>query len=215
MSNTGELNARSFLSMQVSYILHPNVAILDQFQTTSDAIKLMKDRSIRSVLVTDTKKEVIGLVSKTDILYRVLALHKSPARVTLEEIMTTPIISIPPSMSIADALSVMEKHVIRQVAVSSGNKVYGLISRDDIIVKMEKALVETVNAFKVESPLCIMSPFASTSLTEKKATLICPQCSNEFHDKELLAKHVKEIHPISTTDTESKSSNDKTSSTYH
>jgi CBS domain-containing protein len=214
MSNTGELNARSFLTMQVSYILHPNVAILDQFQTTSDAIKLMKDRSIRSVLVTDTKKEVIGLVSKTDILYRVLALHKSPARVTLEEIMTTPIISIPPSMTIADALSVMEKHVIRQVAVSSGNKVYGLISRDDIIVKMEKALVETVNALKVESPLCIMSPFASTSLTEKKSTLICPHCSNEFHDKGLLAKHVKEIHPISTSDTESKSLDDK-SSTYH
>ena len=71
MSNAGEINTRSFLTMQVSNILHPNVAILDQFQTTSDAIKLMKDRSVRSVLVTDTKKEVIGLVSKTDILYRV------------------------------------------------------------------------------------------------------------------------------------------------
>jgi signal-transduction protein with cAMP-binding, CBS, and nucleotidyltransferase domain len=209
MSNAGEINTRSFLTMQVSNILHPNVAILDQFQTTSDAIKLMKDRSVRSVLVTDTKKEVIGLVSKTDILYRVLALRKSPARVTLEEIMTTPIISIPPSMSVADALSVMEKHVIRQVAVSSGNKVYGLISRDDIIVKMEKALV-TVNAFKVESPLCIMSPFASTSLTEKKSTLICPHCNDEFHDKELLANHVKAIHPISTGDIESNSSTDKT-----
>jgi CBS domain-containing protein len=210
MSNAGEINTRSFLTMQVSNILHPNVAILDQFQTTSDAIKLMKDRSVRSVLVTDTKKEVIGLVSKTDILYRVLALRKSPARVTLEEIMTTPIISIPPSMSVADALSVMEKHVIRQVAVSSGNKVYGLISRDDIIVKMEKALVETVNAFKVESPLCVMSPFASTSLTEKKSTLICPHCNNEFHDKELLANHVKAIHPISAGDIKSNSTRDKT-----
>jgi CBS-domain-containing membrane protein len=210
MSNAGEINTRSFLTMQVSNILHPNVAILDQFQTTSDAIKLMKDRSVRSVLVTDTKKEVIGLVSKTDILYRVLALRKSPARVTLEEIMTTPIISIPPSMSVADALSVMEKHVIRQVAVSSGSKVYGLISRDDIIVKMEKALVETVNAFKVESPLCVMSPFASTSLTEKKSTLICPHCNDEFHDKELLANHVKAIHPISTRDIESNSSTDRT-----
>jgi signal-transduction protein with cAMP-binding, CBS, and nucleotidyltransferase domain len=124
--------------------------------------------------------------------------------------MTTPIISIPPGMSVADALSVMEKHVIRQVAISSGNKVYGLISRDDIIVKMEKALVETVNAFKVESPLCVMSPFASTSLTEKKSTLICPHCNNEFHDKEILANHVKAIHSISTGDIESSSTRNKT-----
>ena len=104
-------------------------------------------RSAR-VLVTDTKKEVIGLVSKTDILYRVFALRKSPARVTLEEIMTTPIISIPPSMSVADALSVMEKHVIRQVAVSSGNKVYGLISKITPLSKWRKHLGETTTRSK-------------------------------------------------------------------
>jgi predicted transcriptional regulator len=182
--------------MPVSSILRPNIAILDQFKTAADAIIAMKEHSIRSVLVSDTKKEIIGLVSKTDILYRVVSLHKSPTKVVLIDIMSAPIISIPPEISVADALSVMEKHDIRQVVVSSGPEIYGTIGREDIIVKMEKALIETNNAFKINSPLCIMNPFASTSLAEKRSMLVCPHCRTEYSNKELLSKHVKVIHPI-------------------
>jgi CBS domain-containing protein len=97
-------------------------------------------------------------------------------------------------MPISDALSVMEKHVIRQVVVSSGSKVYGIISRDDIMTKMERALVETVTAFKIDAPLCIMSPFASTSLIDRGSTLTCPHCTREYKNKELLSSHVKTVH---------------------
>ncbi|HEX5893174.1 MAG TPA: CBS domain-containing protein, partial [Nitrososphaeraceae archaeon] len=76
MISTGDNNAKSFLSMPVSSILQRNVAILDRSQTAADAITAMRDLSVRSVLVADTNKEIIGLVSKTDILYRLLSLHR-------------------------------------------------------------------------------------------------------------------------------------------
>ena len=98
-----DMNAKSSLSIGVSKVLRPNVIILDQFQTAADAISEMKNNSARSVLVSNKKQEVIGLVSKTDILYKVLSLHKSIARVLLEEIMSSPIISIAPDMSVGDA----------------------------------------------------------------------------------------------------------------
>lgn len=137
------MNAKSSLSIGVSKVLQPKVIILDQFQTAADAISEMRNNSARSVLVSNKKQEVIGLVSKTDILYKVLSLHKSTARVLLEEIMSTPIISIPPDMSVGDALTVMEKRDIRQIVVSANSKIYGMIDREDIISKMEKALMET------------------------------------------------------------------------
>ena len=194
MIASGDNNAKSFLSLPVSSILQKNMAILDQFQTAADAIAVMRDRSVRSVLVCDSKKEIIGLVSKTDILYRIVSLHKLPARTLLEEIMSSPIISVPPEVSILDALTAMEKHNIRQLVVSSNSKVYGTISREDIIMKTEKAVMETLNAFKSDSAVCIMSPFASTSLINKRDGLVCPHCSNQYNDKELLSKHVKVIH---------------------
>jgi predicted transcriptional regulator len=191
---SGDNNAKSFLSMPVSSIVQKNMAILDHFQTAAEAIAVMRDRSVRSVLVSDSKKEIIGLVSKTDILYRIVSLHKSPERTRLEDIMSSPIISVPPEVSIIDALAAMEKHNIRQLVVSSNSKVYGTISREDIIIRTEKAVVQTVNAFKLDSAVCIMSPFASTSLMDKRNGLVCPHCSNQYNDKELLSKHVKVIH---------------------
>jgi predicted transcriptional regulator len=191
---SGDNNAKSFLSMPVSSIVQQNMAILDRSQTAAEAIAVMRDRSVRSVLVSDSKKEIIGLVSKTDILYRIVSLHKSPERTRLEDIMSSPIISVPPEVSILDALAAMEKHNIRQLVVSSNSKVYGTISREDIVIRTEKAVVQTLNAFKLDSAVCIMSPFASTSLIDKRDGLVCPHCSNQYNDKELLSKHVKVIH---------------------
>lgn len=187
--------SKSFLSMPISSLLQSNVAILDQYKTAADAINMMKRHSTRSVLVSDLKKEIIGLVSKTDILYKAISLQKKPpSQVLLEEIMSVPIISIRPETSIADTLSVLEKHVIRQVVVSSGSEVYGIISRDEIMLKMERALIETFNAFKTDSPLCIMSPFASTDASEHGSTLTCPHCQTEYRSKDLLSEHVKLTH---------------------
>jgi len=191
---SGDNNAKSFLSMPVSSIVQQNMAILDRSQTAAEAIAVMRDRSVRSVLVSDSKKEIIGLVSKTDILYRIVSLHKSPERTRLEDIMSSPIISVPPEVSVLDALAAMEKHNIRQLVVSSNSKVYGTISREDIVIRTEKAVVQTLNAFKLDSAVCIMSPFASTSLIDKRDGLVCPHCSNQYNDKELLSKHVKVIH---------------------
>jgi signal-transduction protein with cAMP-binding, CBS, and nucleotidyltransferase domain len=187
-------NVKPLLSIGVSYILQPNVVILDQFQTAADAILEMKKHSSRSVLIADKKQEIIGLVSKTDILYKILSLHKSASRVILEEIMSTPIISVPHNMSVADALAVMENHDIRQVLVSENSKIYGILYREDIVMKLERAIIETNKATKLDSPLCIIDPFASAFISEKKSMLACPHCKAEYKDKDLLSKHVREIH---------------------
>ena len=153
----------------------------------------MKD-ILLCILVSDSKKEIVGLVSKTDILYKVVSLHRSPNKIALQQIMSSPIISIPPKTSISDALALLERHGIRQVVVSSGSEIYGIIDREDIVMKMEKAMVETYNAFKSNSPLCIMSPLSSISIEDNKSMLVCPHCNTKYNDKDLLSKHVKAIH---------------------
>ena len=191
-----DMNSGSLMSMPVSSVLkQKNTVILDQFQTAADAIASMKQNSTRAVLISDKKNEIVGLISKTDIIYKVAYQHKSPAKVPIMDIMSSPIISVPPTVSIADALSIMEKHDIRQIVVSSGPKVYGIIDREDIIIKIDRAVAETADAFKIDSPLCIMNPLASASLANKRSMLVCPHCSTEYSDKESLSKHIKSMHP--------------------
>src|SRR5215203_2078038 len=175
-----------------------NVIILDKNKTAADAVSVMKEKSVRCILVADTENNnIVGLVSKTDILYRIVSLHKNPAKVILKDIMSSPIISIPLEMSISDTLSVMEKHDIRQAVVSSGStNIYGIIDREDIITKMEKAAIQMENASKKDSsaPLCIMNPLASLHIRERGSLLMCPHCKTEYNKKELLSRHVRETH---------------------
>jgi CBS domain-containing protein len=178
-----------------------SVIILDKNKTAADAVGVMKENSVRCILVSGSKNnDIIGLVSKTDILYRVVSLHKNPAKVALKDIMSSPIISIPLDMSISDTLSVMERHNIRQAVVSSDStNIYGIIDREDIITKMEKAVVQLENAFKTDSsaPLCIMNPLASSHVEEKSSLLVCPHCNTKYNTKELLSSHVRETHAFS------------------
>jgi CBS domain-containing protein len=178
-----------------------SVIILDKNKTAADAVSVMKENSGRCILVSGSKNnDIIGLVSKTDILYRVVSLHKNPAKVALKDIMSSPIISIPLDMSISDTLSVMERHNIRQAVVSSDStNIYGIIDREDIITKMEKAVVQLENAFKMDSsaPLCIMNPLASSHVEEKSSLLVCPHCNTKYNTKELLSSHVRETHAFS------------------
>src|SRR5690349_22175290 len=53
----------------------------------------MKDRNARCVLVSH-KGEVVGIVSKTDVLFKVLSQDRNPAKVKLREIMTSPVLAI-------------------------------------------------------------------------------------------------------------------------
>jgi len=207
------INARtlyivSVSSFPISSMLSPtdsaknnSVIILDRNKTAADAVSVMKENSVRCVLVSGSENNnIIGLVSKTDILYRVVSLHKNPDKVALKDIMSSPIISIPLDMSISDTLSVMEKHNIRQAVVSSGStNIYGIIDREDIITKMEKAFVQMENAFKMDStaPLCIMNPLASSHVEEGSSLLICPHCNTKHDTKELLSSHIKETHAFS------------------
>jgi predicted transcriptional regulator len=187
-------NRSSLLSMPVSYAMNSDVIILEQSRTVADAITAMKDNLVRSILVSDRGEQIIGLVSKTDVLFKVVAIHKSPAKIMIKEVMSAPVISIPPEMSITDALSVMEKHIIRQLVVTTSNSVLGIVSRDGIMTKMEKAAMETMNAATTASSLCILNPFASTQLKDKKAMLICPHCQTEYADKDVLSKHMQSTH---------------------
>lgn len=60
----------SLLSWPVGNIMNNDAIILEADKNLDEAIKKMKERNQRSVLATHLG-EVVGMVSKTDILYKV------------------------------------------------------------------------------------------------------------------------------------------------
>src|ERR671930_673460 len=188
-------NITSFLSSPIELILNTNIILLESDRFANEAIKSMKERNARSVLVSRNNAEVVGIVSKTDILFKVMSRGRNPAKVRLREIMNSPVLAVDPKTTVQAALSIMDKHVIRQIMVSSNGAVLGMVAREDIFEKIQIATISTADAALRGTPVCIINPKAIVYMRDiSTAKLTCHYCDSLFDSKDALSKHIDRLH---------------------
>ncbi len=108
-----------------------------------DAIKLMADKSIGLVLVMEGPR-LVGVVSERDYARKVV-LQSRHARLTqISEIMSAPVITIPPETSVAECMRLMTDHRVRHIPVLEQDRVAGVISIGDVIKYILTAQTETL-----------------------------------------------------------------------
>ena len=189
--------ATSMLSAPIEQYINTNVVILESCKFVDEALRMIKERGVRSVLASH-QGEVIGIVSKTDILFKVMSQGKNPAKIQLREIMSTPVIAVNPKNTVQETLSVMDKHVIRQVIVSSQSAVLGMITRDELFESIHKSTVTDADTAIEGTPVCIINPKAIVYVKDvTTANLVCPYCESPFDTSEGLSNHIEMLHASS------------------
>ena len=184
----------ALLSTPIEYFINTNIAILESDRYTDEALNIMKEKQVRSVLASRLG-EVVGIVSKTDILFKVMSQGRNPGKVRLREIMTSPVLAVAPNNTVQETLSIMDKHVVRQVIVSSHSAVLGMVSRDDIFEKIHMATMSTAHTAIKGTPVCIINPKAIVYMKDvSSAKLVCPYCESPFDTKEGLSSHIDRLH---------------------
>lgn len=187
-------NISALLASPIEGFLNTQVVIIEGDRTTDLALSQMKERQARCVLVSRLG-EVIGIVSKTDILFKVMAQGRNPSKVKLREIMTSPVLAVDPHKTVQDTLAIMDRHVIRQVIVSTKSAVLGMVSRDEIFERIHMTTVSTVDTAIRGTPVCIINPKAIVYLKDiHAAKLVCPYCDSPFDTKEGLSGHIDRVH---------------------
>jgi len=184
----------ALLSTPIEHFINTNIVILESDRFTDEALGLMKEKNVRSVLASHLG-EVVGIVSKTDILFKVMSQGRNPGKVRLREIMTSPVLAVAPHNTVQETLSIMDKHVVRQVIVSSHSAVLGMVSRDDIFEKIHMATMSTAHTAIKGTPVCIINPKAIVYMKDiSTAKLICPYCESPFDTKDGLSSHIDRMH---------------------
>ena len=97
------------------------------------AAEMMRDNGIGSVVVT-SGEEIIGILTDTDMVRRVVAAGADPLHTTVEKIMSAPSASIEAERTLLDANDLMAKEHIRHVGVTQDGKIVGMISVRDLVV---------------------------------------------------------------------------------
>jgi len=97
------------------------------------AAGIMRDRRINSLFVTNGK-EIIGILTDTDMVRRVVAAEVDFLTTTAEKIMSAPILTIEGDKSVLDASDLMAQTRVRHLGVTQDGKLIGMISVRDILV---------------------------------------------------------------------------------
>lgn len=182
------------LNAPVQTIMDLTVLVMDGNDIVASAVQKMKDQSTRSVLVTHNG-EISGFASKTDILFKVVAKGKDSSKIKLREVMSTPVLTLHPTATVADALAMMDKHTVRQLVIAFRNSVMGVITRERILEEIYKASISTTRLAMTGTPACIINPNAVAVVKEAyQSKFSCPYCGSPFDEKDVLSKHIDRIH---------------------
>ena len=122
------------------YMSQPPIVISPK-TPISEALKMMRDHSIRRLPVTDSAGRLIGIVSDKDLLHA----EPSPAtslsiweiayllgRITVEQVMTRDVLIVGPTTPLEEAAQIMVDRKIGGLPVVEADQVLGVITETDI-----------------------------------------------------------------------------------
>jgi CBS domain-containing protein len=121
----------SLAQTSVASLMVKNVKTIGVRNPVVECIKIMKDADIGSVVVLDETTKPVGIFTERDLVRRIgeklenLSLPMSRA-------MTKPLITIPPSATVWDALVLMGKYDIRRLPVMDSKSLVGIVTERDV-----------------------------------------------------------------------------------
>ena len=97
-----------------------------------DAIQLMADKNIGSLMVTDGAK-LVGIITERDYTRKVALKGKSSKQTAVREIISGQLIHVQPDNTVEDCMRLMTEHRIRHLPVVEEGKIVGVISIGDLV----------------------------------------------------------------------------------
>ena len=109
-----------------------DVISIVQDASVFDAIKLMADRAVGSLLVMDGDK-LKGIVTERDYARKVIIKGRSSESTAVADIMTTDLVTASAEQSVNDCMTLMSERRIRHLPIVVDGKVAGMISIGDLV----------------------------------------------------------------------------------
>lgn len=103
-----------------------------------DAIRLMAERAVGSLLVMDGD-DLVGIVTERDYARKVIIKGRSSDSTRVREIMTSEVRTATTDQTVNDCMQVMTRRKIRHLPVVDGGRVVGMISIGDLV----QAIIES------------------------------------------------------------------------
>jgi CBS domain-containing protein len=100
-------------------LMAKDVITLEAGATVREAARLMRDKDTGSIIVTRSE-QLKGILTDRDIAVRAVAEGRDPDEVTVGEISTDSVATVPPDATVDDAINILREKKVRRVPVVDG-----------------------------------------------------------------------------------------------
>ncbi len=121
----------------ISQIANKRLKFIGPKASIASAAKTMRTARVGSLLVKKGK-QLVGIVTDTDIVRRAVATGKPLGKLTVEKIMTTPICTIEGNQSVDDAQDMMADLGVRHLGVTKNGEIVGVVSVRNLLLHYKR-----------------------------------------------------------------------------
>jgi predicted transcriptional regulator len=122
--------------VRVRDVMKRQLDVVDGLTTVAEALRMMRHVETKTLLVSKRHdNDEFGIVLVSDIAKKVLAVDRPPERVHIYEIMTKPVLTMPPDMDIRYVARLFDQFGLSRAPVVEDGEVIGIISHTDMVLK--------------------------------------------------------------------------------
>ncbi len=121
-------------TLRAQDIMTPAPEAISPKGTAADAIRAMRARHIRSLIVDrEDETDAYGIITYSDLVNKVFAKRLDPAKVPISDITTKPLIVINPNLRVEFVAQLFARTGISHAPVFSEHQLIGVISKTDLV----------------------------------------------------------------------------------
>jgi CBS domain-containing protein len=127
----------------------PTVYTIDPTASVFDALKLMAEKSIGALVVTEGE-QVVGIITERDYARKVILMARSSEETPVRGIMTSSVMYVRPDHTSEECMVLMTENRLRHLPVMDSGKLVGLISIGDLvkdIISEQKFMIEQLEHY--------------------------------------------------------------------
>src|SRR2546423_7151551 len=137
--------------MRIRHVMTKDPSCCVPSDSAVRAAKIMRDEraGIVPIIENEQSQRIIGVVTDRDLCMNVVAEGRDPATVTVQECMTTKVVTCSPDDSIEKVTELMRENQIRRVpVVNDGGELQGIVALADVVERGNVKTTQTHETLK-------------------------------------------------------------------